>query len=183
MTVKSNFKLDDRIKSIDDIQTILCNNNDFVGCKGFFFDNFVQAKNLTKHDYGTLVDIDVKNSDDHCFKARDKNGNERIGYYRFFIPEKLLKPVEKKYRPYSLAEWVDQHEIGEVIHCRNEHKQEFHVMYTGYVIDNSEEDIQDNRTTGQIMLINMGYLLQELFERYEICINGEWKPFGIEVEE
>ena len=182
MTVKSNFKLDDRIKSIDDIQTILCNNNEFVGCKGFFFDNFVQAKNLTKHDYGTLVDIDVKNSDDHCFKARDKNGNERIGYYRFFIPEKLLKPVEKKYRSFTLAEWIDQHEIGEVIHCRNEHKQEFHVMYTGYVIDNGE-DIQDIRTTGRIMLINMGYLLQELFERYEICINGEWMPFGIEVEE
>ena len=29
------------------------------------------------------------------------------------------------------------------------------------------------------MLINMGYLLQELFERYEICVNGEWKPFGV----
>ena len=167
MTVKSNFKLDDRIKSIDDIQTILCNNNDFVGCKGFFFDNFVQAKNLTKCHDGTLVDIDVKNSDDHCFKARDEKGNERIGYYRFFIPESLLKPIEKKYRAFTLAEWVDQHEIGEVIHCRNEHKQEFYVMYTGYVIDNGE-DIQDTRTTGRIMLINMGYLLQELFERYEI---------------
>ena len=182
MTVKSNFKLDDRIKSIDDIQTILCNNNDFVGCKGYFFDNFVQAKNLTKRDYGTLVDIDCKNSDDHCFKARDEKGNERIGYYRFFIPEESLKPVEKKYRAFTLAEWIDQHEIGEVIHCRSEHKQEFYVMYTGYVIDNGE-DIQDIRTTGRIMLINMGYLLQELFERYEICINGEWKPFGIEVEE
>ena len=52
-------------------------------------------------------------------------------------------------------------------------------MYTGYVIDNGEEDIQDNRTTGRIMLINMGYLLQELFERYEICVNGEWQPFGV----
>lgn len=181
MTVKSNFNLDKRIKSIDDIQTIICNNNDFVGCKGYFFDNFVQAKNLTKSDYGTLVDING-DSNDHCFKARDKNGNKPLGYYRFFIPEKLLKPVEKKYRPYTLAEWVDQHEIGEVIHCRNEHKQEFHVMYTGYVIDNGE-DIQDIHTTGRIMLINMGYLLQELFERYEICINGEWMPFGIKVEE
>ena len=84
----------------------------------------------------------------------------------------------EKYRPYTLAEWVDQHEIGEVIHCRNEHKQEFHVMYTGYVIDHGE-DVEDIRTTGRIMLINMGYLLQELFERYEICINGSWQPFGV----
>ena len=178
MTVKSNFKLDDRIKSIDDIQTILCNNNDFVGCKGFFFDNFVQAKNLTKCHDGTLVNIDATNSDDHCFKAKDENGNERIGYYRFFIPEKLLKPV-KKYRAYTLAEWVDQHEIGEVIHFRDkDYKQECCVMYSGYIIDEGG-DIQDIRTTGRIMLINMGYLLQELFERYEICINGEWLPFGI----
>ena len=177
MTVKSNFELDNRIKSIDDIQTIICNNNGFIGCKGYFFDNFVQAKNLTKCDYGTLVDINGE-SNDHCFKAKDENGNKPLGYYRFFIPEKLLKPVEKKYRPYTLAEWIDQHEIGEVIHCRSEHKQEFYVMYTGYVIDNGE-DIQDIRTTGRIMLINMGYLLQELFERYEICINGEWVPFGI----
>lgn len=178
MTVKSNFNLDKRINSINDIQTIICNNNDFVGCKGFFFDEFVQIKDLTKTDYGTLVDIDCKNSDDHCFKTRDENGNERIGYYRFFIPEKLLKPAEKKYRPYTITEWVDQHEIGEVITFRNRQGQEFHVMYTGYVIDNGE-DTQDIRTTGRIMLINMGYLLQELFERYEICIDGEWQPFGV----
>ena len=183
MTVKSNFKLDDRIKSIDDIQTILCNNNDFVGCKGFFFDNFVQAKNLTKCHDGTLVDIDVKNSDDHCFKARDEKGNERIGYYRFFIPESLLKPIEKKYRAFTLAEWIDQHEIGEVIHYRDkDYKQQFHVMYSGYIIDEGE-DIQDVRTIGRIVFMFTAYFLEELFKDYEICINGEWKPFGIEVEE
>lgn len=82
MTVKSNFQLDDRIKSTNDIQTIVCNNLGFIGCKGFFFDEFIQTKDLTKCDYGTLVDING-DSDDHCFKARDENGNERIGYYRF----------------------------------------------------------------------------------------------------
>ena len=106
-------------------------------------------------------------------------------FYPFCLPCEWVKSEEpeKKYRPYTLAEWVNSHEIGEVIHCRNEHKQEFHVMYTGYVIDNGEEDIQDNRTTGRIMLINMGYLLQELFERYEICINGIWQPFGVSEDE
>lgn len=179
MTVKSNFELDDRIKSIDDIQTIVCNNNDFIGCKGFFFDEFVQTKDLTKCDYGTLVDIDVNNSDDHCFKARDEKGNERIGYYRFFIPEKLLKPVEKKYRPYTLAEWIEHHEIGEVIHYRDkDYKQEFCVMYSGYIIDDGE-DIQDVRTIGRIVLMFTGYFLENLFKDYEICINGEWLPFGV----
>lgn len=175
MTVKSNFKLDDRIKSIDDIQTILCNNNDFVGCEGYFFDEFIQTKDLTKCDYGTLININGE-SNDLCFKARDEKG---IDYYRFFIPEKLLKPVEKKYRAFTLAEWVDQHEIGEVIHYRDkDYKQEFCVMYSGYIIDDGE-DIQDVRTIGRIVLMFTGYFLEELFKDYEICINGEWKPFGV----
>lgn len=132
MTVKSNFKLDDRIKSIDDIQTIVCNNRGFIGCKGFFFDVFVKTKDLTKCHYGTLVDIDG-DSDDHCFKARDKNGNDLIGYYRFFIPEKLLKPIKKKYRPFSLAEWIGQHTIGDVIRyrCKSQKIELCHV-YVGY---------------------------------------------------
>lgn len=174
------MELDKRIKDISTIQTILRYDVNCIGCKGYFFVDLVKTADLSKCAYGTLVDIvDINgDSDEHCFKARDKNGNECLGYFKFFISEADLKPVEKKYRPYTLAEWIDQHEIGEVIHCRNEHKQEFHVMYTGYVIDNGE-DIQDIRTTGRIMLINMGYLLQELFERYEICVNGEWQPFGV----
>ena len=102
-------------------------------------------------------------------------------YYDFCLPCEWVKPEEseKKYRPYTLAEWIDQHEIGEVIHFRNKDNQEFNVMYTGYVIEHGE-DVEDIRTTGRIMLINMGYSLESLFnDNYEICINGEWQPFGV----
>ena len=172
------MELDKRIKNISTIQTILRHDVNYIGCKGYFFDEFVDTKDLSLCCcYGELIEIDFgRDQNDLCFKAELKNGN--TNFFRFFIPESDLEPIEKKYRSFTLAEWIDQHEIGEVIHCRNEHKQEFHVMYTGYVIDNGE-DIQDIRTTGRIMLINMGYLLQELFERYEICVNGEWQPFGV----
>ena len=100
----------------------------------------------------------------------------------FCLPCDWVKEPKKEYRPYTLAEWADNHEIGEVIHFRNKDNQEFNVMYTGYVIDHGE-DVQDIRTTGRIMLINMGYFLEELFKDYEICINGEWQPFGTEVKE
>ena len=143
----------------------------FIGKNGFFADAINCFENLSECQSGLLISVEDKKI--HPFECDNQL------HYTFFIPEGWVKEPEKKYRPYSLAEWIDQHEIGEVIHCRNEHKQEFHVMYTGYVIDNGEEDIQDNRTTGRIMLINMGYLLQELFERYEICVNGEWQPFGV----
>ena len=149
----------------------------FIGKKCYFSDDARDFMNLDKADGDTLFYVaelqNIWTAEEYCFAD---NSND----YRFILPFEWVKleEHEKKYRPYTLAEWVDQHEIGEVIHCRNEHKQEFHVMYTGYVIDNGE-DIQDIRTTGRIMLINMGYLLQELFERYEICINGEWQPFGV----
>lgn len=175
------MELDKRIKDISTIQTILRYNVNCIGCKGYFFDEFIQTKDLSKCRYGELIDITTHDDrNDLCFKAEYEEG--LIGFYRFFISEDVLKPIEKKYRPYTLAEWVDQHEIGEVIHFRNKHKQEFHVMYTGYVIDNGE-DIQDIRTTGRIMLINIGYFLEELFKDCEICINGKWMPFGIEVKE
>lgn len=98
--------------------------------------------------------------------------------YPYFLPAEWVKEPEKKYRPYSLAEWIDQHEIGEVIRFRNTCNQEFNVMYLGYILD-TNDDIQDTRTKGQIMFVSTPYTLQELFERYEICINGEWQPFGV----
>lgn len=145
----------------------------FIGKKGYFADHISEFKNISDLTESVLKDITPDFPDYDVYDAG-------CTHWQYFLPAEWVKPEdpEKKYRPFTLAEWIDQHEIGEVIHCRNEHKQEFHVMYTGYVIDNGE-DIQDIRTTGRIMLINMGYLLQELFERYEICVNGEWQPFGV----
>ena len=182
MTVKSNYKLDARIKSMDDVQTCLHYDDSYIGERGYFASDLSELSDLSCCLHDTLAQIISEGAGDDIFRTPHDVDYDNWGS-RFFVPDSLLKPIEKKYRPYTLAEWVNQHEIGEVIHFRNKnYKQEFIAMYIGYVIDNGE-DIQDIRTTGRIMLINMGYLLQELFERYEICINGEWKPFGIEVEE
>lgn len=172
------MELDKRIKDISTIQTILQHDVNCIGCKGYFFDEFVQTKDLSKCRYGELIDITTHDDrNDLCFKAEYKEG--LVGFYRFFIPEADLKPVEKKYRAFTLAEWIDQHEIGEVIHYRDkDYKQEFCVMYSGYIIDDGE-DIQDVRTIGRIVLMFTGYFLEELFKDYEICINGEWQPFGV----
>ena len=156
--------------------------SDFVNKTGYFANEFDYFSDLSKATeccseiyYGKLYGI---KENKRCVFKYLSTDYSRESSYRFFIPEEWVLPEEKKYRPYTLAEWIDQHEIGEVIHCRNEHKQEFHVMYTGYVIDNGE-DIQDTRTTGRIMLINIGYFVENLFKDYEICINGEWQPFGV----
>ena len=178
MTAKSNFKLDDRIESMDDIQTCLCYDDSYIGERGYFASDLCDLSDLSGCSHDTLAQIILDGAGDDIFRTPHDVDYDNCGS-RFFVPERLLKPIEKKYRPYTLAEWVDQHEIGEVIHFRDKnYKQQSNVMYTGYVIDNGE-DIQDNRTTGRIMLINMGYLLQELFERYEIFVNNQWQPFGV----
>lgn len=173
MTVKLNFELDKRINSIDDIQTIICNDQGFIGCKGFFFDEFVKTKDLTKCHYGTLIDIDIKDSDDHCFKARDENGNDFVGYYRFFLPEVDLKPVEKKYRAFTIKEFQQKYSVGSVLKIRQKQNRftESVVQYVGYKV---YED--------RIYLGITDFTLNELFENFEMIEpqSDTWHPFGVE---
>lgn len=167
MDLDKRIKNNHRPLSVIDIKWAM----GFIGKNGYFADAINCFNNLSECQSGLL--ISVKDKKLHPFECDNQ------WTYTFFIPEEWVKEPENKYRPYTLAEWVDQHEIGEVIHFRNkDYKQEFYAMYVGYVIDNGE-DIQDIRTTGRIMLMTWAYFLENLFEDYEICINGEWLPFGV----
>ena len=102
--------------------------------------------------------------------------------YPYFLPVEWVKEPEKKYRPFTLAEWIDQHEIGEVIHYRNKSEGiEFRLMYMGYAhgIGKNIKDVG----VGAVTLGLASYTLDYFFDYYEIEMNGEWKPFGIEVED
>ena len=178
MTVKSNFELNKRINSIDDIQTIICNDQGFIGCKGFFFDQFVQTKDLTKCKYGTLVDIDVNDSDDHCFKARDENGNDFVGYYRFFLPESLLKEV--KYRPLTKDEFMRMFNngvFGQWITMKSVvTENEYYMQVTGCFT--SELDVT------YVCLGSLDFSFETLFKDFQWKdSDGNWRVFGVEVEE
>ena len=170
------MELDKRIKDISTIQTILQHDVNCIGCKGYFFDEFVQTKDLSKCRYGELIDITTHDDrNDLCFKAEYEEG--LVGFYRFFISEADLT-IEKKYRPYSLAEWINQHEIGDVIHYRSKSGEiELRQMYAGTRHSQGIKNIIVKITLG-----NESHTLDYLFENYEIEINGEWLPFGV-VEE
>lgn len=173
------MELDKRIKERTGIQTCISFDKKYIGKKGFFFDEFCQLTDLkAKCCYGTLIDInetDVAN--DLCFKATsDKTGYNC--FFRFFIPEDNLKPVEKKYRPYTLAEWINQHEIGEVIHYRSKSEGiEFRHMYMGYAFGKGKDITKIN--VGTVTLGVANYSFDYLFEDYEIEIDGKWLPFGV----
>ena len=173
------MELDKRIKDIGTIQTILRYDVNCIGCKGYFFDEFIQTKDLSKCRYGELIDITTHDDrNDLCFKAEYEEG--LVGFYRFFIPESDLEPIEKKYRPFSLEEFSNIFKVGDLIvfkgkGCCDEVKV---AMFTGYITD--VERI-DDKTPGacEVMLGIFHYSLFSLFEDFERFYNGRWLPFGV----
>lgn len=96
------------------------------------------------------------------------------GYFAYCLPCEWVKEPEKKYRAFTLAEWINQHEIGEVIHYRSKSEEiEAHVMYMG---------TYHHKNKGTIVLGVASYTLDCLFEECEIEVNGKWQPFGVIVE-
>ena len=95
---------------------------------------------------------------------------------RFFVPERLLKPVEKKYRAFTLAEWkeVIKDNYHWITMRVKETNQEFSLMYTGFI------------TTTKGSYISLGsheFDFKHLVENYEIFVNNQWQPFGVLVED
>lgn len=104
--------------------------------------------------------------------------------YRFFLPVAWLKPEEPeiKWRAFSLAEWIEQHEIGEVIHYRSKSEGiEFRHMYMGYAFGTGKDITKLN--VGTLTLGVASYCFDYLFVDYEIEINNKWQPFGVEDKE
>lgn len=162
------MELDKRIKDISTIQTILQHDVKCIGCKGYFFDEFVQTKDLSKCRYGELIDITTHDDrNDLCFKAEYQEG--LVGFYRFFIPESDLKPIEKKYREYKdLDEFFDVTglEIGDLIKLKFPGNNVAELLIVGSC-DNS------------LFIGIHKYTFKQLFEMVEISISGEWQPFGV----
>ena len=166
------MKLDKRIiegkKPLDCFDTEIA--KEFIGKKGLFGTYDSQFANLDTCPKCLVDELkSVDDYDDYPFITSRNHG------YRLFLPAEWVKEPEKKYRPYSLSEWIEQHEIGDIIHYRCKSKEiELRHMYLG--TRHTQESVK-------ITLGDSSYSLECLFEDYEIEVDGEWKPFGVEVEE
>lgn len=97
----------------------------------------------------------------------------------FCLPCEWVKESEKKYRAFTISEFIDQHEIGDVIHYRSKSGEvELRHMYVG-----TRHSQGIKKIIVKITLGNESHTLDYLFENYEIEVDGEWKPFGIEDED
>ena len=85
----------------------------------------------------------------------------------FCLPCEWVKQSEKKYRPFSLEEFLKIFDIGDQIEFRCKDNGEVkHTMFIGYADDD-------------VMIGIYRYSLSYLFENYELQYLGHWQPFGI----
>ena len=145
----------------------------FIGKECYLSDGVASFANVDNLNKAVLIEVDDENIKPYTLE------NIRWRYSsNFILPCEWVKEPEKKYRPYSLAEWIDQHEIGEVIHYRSKlGEMELRHMYVGYGYGIGT-DIK-NTTSGTLTLGVASYTLDYLLEDYEIEVNGEWLPFGV----
>lgn len=103
--------------------------------------------------------------------------------WKFCIPCEWVQP-EKKYRPFSIEDWKFKHSFGDTILYRYKGTycgghREVETMYLGYV--KQLNGITDEAGKGELILGDGCHELQNLFDNYEMWVDGGWKPFGIEV--
>ena len=145
----------------------------FSNCKSHYknLSAFEKYETLTDYCIGTLTA--VMDLGDRVFDV-----DQQCKEFRYCLPCEWVKEPEKKYRAFTLAEWIDQYEIGDIIRYRcKSQKIELCHMYVGYAYGIGT-DIK-NTTSGTLTLGVASYTLDYLFEDYEICIYGEWQPFGV----
>lgn len=180
------MELDKRIKALTDIQSVTdgCHDWEFMTKKGYFAQSIFNFKELRRLCvYGEYAGWREHNQCFLCEQAGDK------AYFSYFLPEDSLLPEaepEKKYRPYSLNEFLNEHEIGDKITYRHKYKEQpenfirHKEIICGYQIMEGEAN-----TPGE-GLINLGGVwisLQAMFDDCEtpnIYLYPEvWEPFGV----
>lgn len=151
---------------------------EFIGKKCYFSDEARDFMNLDKADGDTMFYVaelqNIWTAEEYCFAD---NSND----WRFILPCEWVKPEEpeKKYRPLSYKEFWRLFDFGDGVCFRRKGQDtaEFS-MFLGYEID-SDGNRDEIPGEGKVNLGGNRYTLAELFKDYEICINGEWQPFGV----
>ena len=176
------MELDKRIKALTDIQSVTdgCHDWLFMTKKGYFAESITEFENLKKCVYAEYIGY---REHERCFHYWDeKDGKDYTHYARYFIPEDSLLPEvkpEKKYRPYSLNEFLEQYKVGDLVEFRRDGYEEVeHAMFTGYVTA-PDESGDKNPGENQIVIGAMRYSFAYLFEYYELFYMGCWQPFGV----
>lgn len=135
----------------------------FIGKKGYFSNYLNVYTNLCNMEEGVLHSLDEQHGEAFV---------EEYAKWKFFLPAEWVKEPEKKYRPYTLTEFVNTYSLGdEVIMRTKDNSTNRHVLFTEYEEGKGRDDVR----LGQYW-----YTFMILFNNYEIYTGEGWKPFGVE---
>ena len=141
----------------------------FIGKKGYFshyIDNYADLKNTA---LGTLGSTGDTFHESFCCTEETFDNY----YYEFFLPAEWVKEPEKKYRPFSLNEFLNRYRLGNTVYFRRiGYKEVKCAMFVEYVRGESPEE-------NQIVLGNIRYTLAYLFKNHELSLEDIWQPFGV----
>lgn len=170
MTVICN-ELDKRIKDFSDIQSYKQYDDKYVGEYGYFSDSIVGFSDLDSCTRSVLANIDEIGGTDMIFDD-DEN------YYRFFLPESLLKEV--KYRRLTKDEFMRMFNngvFGQWITMKSViTEKEYYMQVTGCYTSELDNVF--------ICLGSLQFSLSNLFVDYRWKDSGgNWRVFGVEVKE
>lgn len=141
----------------------------FIGKECYLSDGTASFVNIDELNKATLKEVDDENIKPYTLE------NIRWRYLsNFILPCEWVKEPEKRYRPYTLNEFVNQYSLGDEIIVRLKGKKGkeniSHKLFVEY--DENDDD-----------MVRIGFIwygLTELYGSFEIYTSEGWKPFGIE---
>lgn len=144
----------------------------FIGKECYLSDGVASFANIDNLNKATLIEVD--DGDTYPYKLE----NTRWHYESFFILpcEWVKEEKEKKYRPFTLDEFVNKYSLGDeiILKIKANNKIE-HKLFIEYI-----EDANNINARMNICLGGFYYSLKELFDKSELYTSEGWKPFGVE---
>ena len=144
----------------------------YIGKECYFTNTYCTFEDLHRIPKGELQYVsDDKDASDPYKTA--------CYYYPFCLPCEWVKEPEKKYRPFSLNEFIELYAIGDVVTYRIKDCEVIEQSMLIGFLSSGDEDAPGNSC---VIIGNHKYGLKELFNNYELQYQAHWQPFGIEEE-
>lgn len=139
----------------------------FIGRECYVSDDVTSFANVDNLRKAVLKEVDEGSVNPYTLE------NTRWKYSsNFILPCEWVKEPEKRYRPYTLNEFVNQYSLGDEVIVRLKGKEIIsHKLFVEY---------DENDDTDMVRLSFIWYGLVELYDSFEIYTSEGWKPFGIE---
>ena len=175
-----------RIFKKQDVVDVNSCENVHINCKGYFFNKIPKDLVIPKSkDAFFLKVIDSLKGD--CFGTINTLWHgDKVRYYPYFVPASLVfeKPEPRPFKTFeecfrkiddlSDDEYIDVcGELGIRFDYREKGKREMHTALVTSLCTQITDGGKEIRYLNDVSL-------EHWFEKYELLINGDWVPFGIE---